>query len=586
MNDVREAPGVTTALQFGVLCIDPATNPAVLASGTWNPAAAVAAIAGSPAEALDELAGTVSEGRLPRVFDGLTPYAGSMARRHGSSFTLAGLPDGQYVLLEFRPAGQAPLLSGRLCDLSMSGDVALAVHSTDAPVLHRYLRDVVPAKSPRALGPLPRLGIGVRMTTACWPAIFEAMEARGFAANAIQNSVRELNFLADLLEGRPADRNYASGFGMIEAGYTGSSFEGLWTWGALEALKHPGPLTFGADADHLQVKRGQDGMARVRRCLDSCRYHSFFTMDMADILDYASLQEPSSAVAADRARSVIGSDRVHRQVTAHHRGPRPGGRRLDEAVVDRLIGKYWRAFEALTEVEAYLREIKQGEAYDLEFTIDEHPPEIAAFDCLTSDEECFFVVNELARRELPVTHLAPNTGTEKGFDYRGADGLAGFERRVASLARITADRGILIDIHSADDLTAPARAAIRRATGGKLHYKVSPMLQLLFAGVLEDVHPDLFTEWWNDAVAYAREERGDSPFAAWCLDELALKGSVAPSRHDPVFHHYGFRFVGRRDGRGQFLNRARFYSLSPEFYRLHEERIAAYVGGLADELLA
>ncbi len=573
-------------MDFGVLRIDPATNPAVLASGTWSPVAAVAAITRSRVEALADVAGAIIEDRTLPTMDGVAPYAGSVARRQGASFALAGLSDGQYVLLEFRPSGQAPLLPAPLRDLDLGGDLALSIHTTDAPVLHRYLRDVAPAKLPRALGPLPRLGVGARMTTACWPAVFGAMDARGFAANAIQNSVRELNFLSDLLEGRPADRNYASGFGMIEAGYTGSSFEGLWTSGALEALKYPGPLVLGADADHLQVKRGQDGMARVRRYLDSCRYHSFFTVDMADILDYASLREPSSAVAADRARSVIGSDRLHRQVSAHHRRPRLGGRRLDEALVDRMIGKYWRAFEALADVDAYLREIRHGDAYDLEFTIDEHPPEVGAFDCLTSDEECFFVVNELARRQLPVTHLAPNTGTEKGFDYRGADGLAGFERRVASLARITADRGILIDIHSADDLAAPARAAIRRATGGKLHYKVSPMLQIVFAGVLEDVHPDLFSEWWSDAVAYATEEAGTSPFAAWCLDELAVGGSAAPSHHDAVFHHYGFRFVGRRDERGQFVNRQRFYSLSPEFDRIHEERIAAYVGGLADELLA
>jgi hypothetical protein len=454
-------------------------------------------------------------------------------------------------------------------------------------VLHRYFREIAPTKGPGALGPVPRLGIGVRMTTACWPAIFRAMDAGGFAANAIQNSVRELNFLSDLLEGRPAGRNYASGFGLIEAGYTGSTFEGLWTSGVIAALKHPLPLRYGADADHMQVKRGQDGMRRAKRYIDSCRYHTFYTMDMADILDYGSLSEPSSAVAADRARSVIGSEREHGDVMACHRRARLGGERLDEAVIDRMIAKYWRAFEALAEVDAYLRDLRNGEPYDLEFTIDEHPLEIGALDCLTSDEECFFVVNEVLRRGLPVTHLAPNAGTEKGFDYRGADGLPGFEQRVASLARITADAGVLIDIHSADDLEPSSRAAIRRATGGKLHYKVSPMLQIVFAGVLEDVHPDLFREWWSDAVAYAREEAATgSEFAADCLAALDTKTSAEPSHRDPVFHHFSFRFVGRRNEQAQFLNRQRFYSLSPEFYRIHEERLAAYVGGLADELLS
>ena len=197
----------------------------------------------------------------------------------------------------------------------------------------------------------------------------------------------------------------------------------------LEALKHPAPLAFGADADHVQVKRGPEGMARAKRYVDSCRYHSFFTLDMADILDYAALREPSSAAASDRALAVVGDERLHREVHAYHQPAGVRGQPLDEALVDRMIGKYWAAFEALEEVDAYLRELRRrARPYDLEFTIDEHPPEVPAFDCLTSDEECFFVVNEIARRSVPVTHLAPNTGTEKGFDYRGADGLDGFER--------------------------------------------------------------------------------------------------------------------------------------------------------------
>jgi hypothetical protein len=278
------------------------------------------------------------------------------------------------------------------------------------------------------------------------------------------------------------------------------------------------------------------------------------------------------------------SDRAYREVHGYHRALKLRGQPLDTGLIDRMIGKYWGAFGALEEVDRYLRGMRDGEAYDLEFTIDEHPPEVPAFECLTSDEECFFVVNEIARRSVPVTHIAPNTGTEKGFDYRGEDGLDGFERRVASLARIAGEGGVLIDIHSADDLTEPARAAIRRATGGRLHYKVSPMLQIIFASVLEDVHPELFGDWWADAVAYAREEAPGSPFAAGCLEELSAKADAAPSYRDPVFHHYGFRFVGRRDARGQFMQRERFYSLSPEFHRLHRERIRAYVLGLAHDL--
>src|ERR1039458_7675559 len=50
-----------------------------------------------------------------------------------------------------------------------------------------------------------------------------------------------------------SDRNYACGFGMIETGYTGSTYEGLWVAGVLAALKQAGPLRYGADADHLPI---------------------------------------------------------------------------------------------------------------------------------------------------------------------------------------------------------------------------------------------------------------------------------------------------------------------------------------------
>ena len=173
--------------------------------------------------------------------------------------------------------------------------------------------------------------------------------------------------------------------------------------------------------------------------------------------------------------------------------------------------------------------IRAGEPYDLELAIDEHPPELAPFDCLTSEDECAFVLGEVARRGLPVTHLAPNVGVEKGFDYRGADGLEGLERRIASVVEVAGARGVIVDIHSADDLTAPTRAAIRRATKGRLHCKVSPVPQVLFAEILEQVHPDLFADWWSDAVRYAQESAGTgSRFAAACIAELGTKASPRP----------------------------------------------------------
>ena len=78
--------------------------------------------------------------------------------------------------------------------------------------------------------------------------------------------------------------------------------------------------------------------------------------------------------------------------------------------------------------------LKEGVPFDLELSIDEHPNDVPTFDCLTSETELIFVLLEAQRRGIPLTHVAPNFGVEKGTDYRGADGLPGFEARARACA--------------------------------------------------------------------------------------------------------------------------------------------------------
>jgi hypothetical protein len=98
-----------------------------------------------------------------------------------------------------------------LGELTLKSGLRVAAYPTDAAVVDRYCRVLRPLNRPRALGATPRLGIGCRMTTLVWPGMFDALRRGNFAANTIQNSVRELNFLDDLLAVRPASTNYACG---------------------------------------------------------------------------------------------------------------------------------------------------------------------------------------------------------------------------------------------------------------------------------------------------------------------------------------------------------------------------------------
>ena len=359
--------------------------------------------------------------------------------------------------------------------------------------------------------------------------------------------------------------------------------------GALDALKHgshpersgaqsKGALRYGADADHIQVKRGADGLARAKRLLDATRYYSFYTLDVSDVLDYA-------ALAGDSDLTGVASRSGLEEIIAYHQQPRRAGGfdyRPDVAMLDRLIGKYRVALDATGELYDYIRSFKEGVPFDLELSIDEHPNDIPTFDCLTSETELVFVLLEAQRRGIPLTHVAPNFGVEKGVDYRGADGLPGFEARARSLCGIAEHFGVMADFHSGDDLSAAARQAIGRATDGRNHFKVSPNLQLLFAEVLAEHHPQLFTRWWQDAMAYAqREAAAGSAFAAECI-RRSDTGRL--SSHDEVFHNFSFAFVGRRDPNGQFICREEFYALSSAFYQAYQECIVAYLLELADDL--
>jgi hypothetical protein len=569
---------------FQNLRIDPASNPAILDTATWDTEAAWQCVTdlgedwSAAQAALDTGAPWHGVSHIPLQIS-------SVVRRGGAKFFLAGLPDGQQVFVELGLGGGPNTLGAPLGVKRLNGGLTVAAYPAKAAVIDRFCRFLAPQKGPQAMGGVPRLGVGCRMTTAVWPAIFDAMQRFSFAANPIQNSVRELNLLEDLLAGRPPNRNYACGFGTIETGYTGSTYEGLLVAGTLAALRQHGALRYGADADHLQVKRGPEGLARARQLLLASRYYTFFTMDMADILHYEAL---NGGAPANFWEQAVPNSAERSAILKDHQSPCYVGGvtyRLSEDLIARFAAKYWESLAAFETLSQEISSLKDGQSFDLEFTIDEHPPEVAAFDCLTSEEELLFVLREIARRGLPVTHVAPNYGAEKGFDYRGADGLEGLERRVKALQAIAGEFNMMLDFHSADDLTSPTRAALRRATKGFLHYKISPMLQLLYVDILEKYDPKLFLDWWNDALSYARHEAEQgSDFAGECLRHLDRSPDPKPSRHHQVFHHYGFAYVGRRGTNETFAFRDRFYTLPPAFYRAYQDYVTTYLGTLATDL--
>ena len=203
-GDARKAKEVNAMGMglFGKLKIDPAANPAVLDTGTWDENSAWSLVNGVDVSYWKSLEGAMQNDGSPPSHPSITAYPGSVAKRDGGVILLIECPDRQTLFLSLGRSGIAEEIGPPLASKSFSDDLSMEVFKTDAETLERFFNNIDSTKSPKALGNTPRLGLGCRMTSAIWPAVWPAMDEGNFATNAIQNSLRELNVLEVLVVGR------------------------------------------------------------------------------------------------------------------------------------------------------------------------------------------------------------------------------------------------------------------------------------------------------------------------------------------------------------------------------------------------
>ncbi len=573
--------------KFKQLRIDPVINPAVLNTTTWDRESVGQQLQSIPEGVWKDVLAATKGGVEYAGSEQIKIYASSIASASGDNYLLAALDDGQDVFLQVRDkdSGES-VLNESITDIQVD-KYAVRAFPVDDSNLHAYFANINPQKGPKKLGAVPRLGIGGRHTTSVFPGIWEAMYRGDFSANAIQNSVRELNIMGDVLSGEPPRVNHLFSVGAVQEGHTGSSFEGLWTAGTISAVKSKYPLRYGADADHLQVKRGKEGIERTKQFLNASKYYTFYTLDVSDILDYQALGCRSAKASAEYLDSVITNSKLRRDVVSYHLRSQFINKQtysLDEARLGRYVKKYWAALDAVSELVTYINGFKQGEAYDLELSIDENPPEVATFDSITTTEELLFLILEIKRRGLPITHLAPNFGVEKAMDYRGPDGHEGLRARVSQQYRLASEYGFMLDCHSGDDLSHETRLVFKDACKGRLHFKISPSLQELFSEAVFELDKPFFKYWWRETYRYAQEcAVAGSSFAVASLKRFEqYEREMSPKNY--FFREYNFAAVGRRDKAGQFVNRQHFYSYGADFAELMKAKISERLLLVADDI--
>ncbi|SLM18538.1 hypothetical protein SPIRO4BDMA_50053 [uncultured spirochete] len=570
------------SVKIGTLYLDPVRNPAILDTATWDIPAAIRLFKQMDATEWASLRASLADGRPGGIVQkrGAAFYLSSTMSFEGGICLLATLPDSQRAILHIYAPGAGEALDGSH-SVFRDDSMSVSLYAAEYETLHTLIRRLNPLKGPRALGSVPRIGIGSRNSTLAWPAVYRSMKSGGFAANSIQNSMREIGTLQEVSTNEAVDRSYLYGFGEVPPAYTGATFEGVWTYGVLEALSSDFLPIFGADADHLQLKSDVRSVERMKKILNAARHYSFFTMDISQIADYQAMFRTSLSGAAELLDRHIPQDALRKDVLMWHRQRYWfNGReyRFDEALLGRLVGKYWEALSLLEKYFHLIRDMKQGEPFDFELTIDEVPPGIHTHEIITGEEELLFLLNEAERRGLSLTHVAPNFGIEKTTDYCGPDGLEGLFRRVSNLHAIAEQYGLMLDCHSGDDLSDETRHVFGRATGGRIHYKISPSIGDVFAETLFDYDRERFMVWWNDTMEFARKCAAEgSGLATALLASRDRRGNGTPNPKDFLFKEFKFTMPGRKDSTGQMDGREFFYDLPEDFKNEYSARVEKWI---------
>ena len=562
--------------QFDSINIDLGKNPAVLDTMTWDPDVVKNYLNCKEEEYWNSLEKELKSPGTQKNNSDIHLYKKSIVESRNNTYCIAGMADNQEVLIE---SGKNRLsqLEKPLGEYSANDRDSIRIYEANRQNIRIFLKTCCPSRLPSTLGPVPALGIGSRMSTSSWPGVWSAMESKKITANAIQNSVRELNLLEEILKGTPPKHEHLYGFGSIEGGHTGSTFQGLWTAGVMSACKNGFTGSYGADADHIKLEKDDEENSRVKEIINAARDYTFYTIDISEIINFKNNPD-QSADKIEEKKNILSYHKQHYPECAVKD-------EFSEVLFYEYQDKYWEALDKTEDIYHYIKTLKQDQVFDFELSIDERPEGIDVFGTITEGREAVFLLTEMKRREIRLTHIAPNIGIEKGVDYRHPGGYEKLSLYLTELCNIASDYEVIIDIHSGDDLSPGTRKLIGEVSGGMVHYKISPVLQMIFARILKKVHPDIFSVWWEDAFSYAKNEseRG-SGFASKCLDALTPEEITEGNPESGLFHSFGFASVGKRDNSGNFLFRDLFYTLSDDFDNEYTKEVNSYLIDLASEV--
>ncbi len=125
-------------MQFTNPDMNPATNPGVLDTATWDRSSGWQAVARMGEQWL-QVQRAATEGRALPPCEGVRPFTGSCKTRGATVFCLTALPDAQQVFVEIGTGGGPEALGEPMGTARLSSGIRVAAYPADAAlVFHHY----------------------------------------------------------------------------------------------------------------------------------------------------------------------------------------------------------------------------------------------------------------------------------------------------------------------------------------------------------------------------------------------------------------------------------------------------------------
>ncbi|WP_117170729.1 tagaturonate epimerase family protein [Paraliobacillus sediminis] len=408
-------------------------------------------------------------------------------------------------------------------------------------VLNQYF----PYTVPQAFGTdIATMGLGDRLGLAS-PGHIETIKSYRVKPILAQQSIRELALtnrsMLDILD--------AAAFAVFQEGYKDG---------------------YGADGDHIKLEKDIEyalslGISFLTLdCSDQIR-NDLETTSVSDIeAEYEKLPEATKTYYDDQyfnKQFDVNGLEIH----------------YDKVDVIKNALLYGEALDYTEHVyKTYIQ--KAEKKVDFEISIDET-------ETITSPAAHFFVANELIRRGVNVTSLAPRFCGEfqKGIDYIGD--INQFEKELKEHAIISQYFGYKLSIHSGSDKFS-VFPIIGEHTKGLLHIKTAGTNWLEAVRVVATTNPDLYRRMHVHALEHF-EETLQYYHITPNLDTITpLEGQTDESlpaymNHDAarqLFHvTYGILLTAK-DDQGKFLFKDAFFQTLNENEDVYRQALVKHIG--------